>query len=150
MAATTHIKPAHWPLDLKVFTLLTAIWAAWLTARIVLRDVTIYSHASIEAVMLGIKFDGTAARMVLASQAMVVASLALGLAAERTWGLLLALVCLTEVVISNLIFMMTYMGDLAEVRSVRLAGWFGIAAVLVLLYLWIRARDLLEEENPPV
>jgi hypothetical protein len=149
MAASSDIKRARWPRDLKVFALLAAIWAAWLTARIVMRDLTWYAQAPIEAVLLGIKFDGFAARLVLAMQAIAVATLALGLAAERRWGLLFALASLFEVVVSNLVFMTTYMDDLAEGRRVRLAGMLGIAAVVLLLYLWIRARDLLLKENPP-
>jgi hypothetical protein len=76
--------------------------------------------------------------------------LAIGLAAERRWGLLLALVYMLGVVVSNLIFMMTYMDDLAQGRSVRISGLTGIVSVLILLYLWIRARDLLFDENQPV
>lgn len=148
MAAITDIKPARWPRDLKAFALLAAIWAAWLTARIVMRDVTYYAQAPIEAVILGMKFDGLAARLVLAVQAIAVATLALGLAAERRWGLRFALLCLFEVVVSNLIFMMAYMDDIAEGRNVRLAGIIGISSVLLLLYLWVRARDLLQDENP--
>jgi hypothetical protein len=143
MAATTDIKRARWPRDLKLFALLTAIWAAWLTARIVMRDVTYYAQGPIEAVLLGMKFDGFSARLVLAAQAIAAATLALGLAAERKWGLRFALACVLEVVVSNLIFMTVYMDDIAEGGRVRLSGMVGIAAVLVLLYLWIRARELL-------
>jgi hypothetical protein len=149
MAATTNITRARWPRDLKLFALLTAIWASWLTARIVMRDVTYYAQAPIEAVLLGMRFDGFSARLVLAAQAMAAATLALGLAAERRWGLRFALACVLEVVVSNLIFMTVYMDDIAEGRNVRLAGLVGIAAVLILLYLWIRGRGLLIDENPP-
>jgi hypothetical protein len=150
MAATTDIKRARWPRDLKIFALLAALWAAALTARIVMRDVTYYSQAPLEAVLLGMKFDGYPARLVLVAQAMAVSTLAIGLAAERGWGLLLALVYMLEVVVSNLIFMMTYMDDLAQGRSVRISGLTGIVSVLILLYLWIRARDLLFDENQRV
>ena len=121
------------------------MWAAALTARIVMRDVTNYSPLPLEAVLFGIKFDGYSARLVLLAQAMVASTLALGLAAERRWGLTVALIYLLEIVFSNIIFMMTYMYDLAQGRSVRTAGFTGIAAVLILLYLWIRARDLIFE-----
>jgi hypothetical protein len=147
MAATTDIKRARWPRDLKVFALLAALWAAALTARIVIRDVTHYSQMPLEAVLFGMKFDGYPARLVLVAQAMAASTLALGLAAERRWGLLLALVYMLEVVVSNLIFMMTYMDDLAQGRNVRLAGLVGIVSVVILLYLWIRGRDLLWDEN---
>jgi hypothetical protein len=150
MAATTDTKRARWPRDLKIFALIAALWAAALTARIVMRDVTYYSQAPLEAVLLGMKFDGYPARLVLVAQAMAVSTLAIGLAAERRWGLLLALVYMLEVVVSNLIFMMTYMDDLSQGRSVRISGLTGIVSVLILLYLWIRARDLLFDENPRV
>ena len=150
MAAMTDTKRARWPRDLKIFALLAALWAAALTARIVMRDVTYYSQAPLEAVLLGMKFDGFPARLVLVAQAMAVSTLAIGLAAERRWGLLLALVYMLGVVVSNLIFMMTYMDDLAQGRSVRISGLTGIVSVLILLYLWIRARDLLFDENQPV
>jgi hypothetical protein len=150
MAATTDTKRTGWPRDLKVFALLAALWAAALTARIVVRDVTYHSQTPLEAILLGIKFDGYPARLVLVAQAMAASTLALGLAAERRWGLLLALIYMLEVVISNLIFMMTYMDDLAQGRNVRISGLVGIVSVVILLYLWIRARDLLLDENPRV
>jgi hypothetical protein len=39
------------------------------------------------------------------------------------------------------------MDDLAQGRNVRLAGLVGIVSVVILLYLWIRGRDLLWDEN---
>ncbi len=97
-----------------------------------MRDVTYYAQAPIEAVILGMKFEGFAARLVLAVQAMAVATLALGLAAERKWGLRFATFCLLEVVVSNLIFMTTYMDDIAA-GAQRATGrnhrhWLGFAA----------------------
>jgi hypothetical protein len=145
MAATTDIKRARWPRDLKVFALLAALWAAFLTARIVMRDLTDYSQLPLEAVLFGIKLDGYSARLVLLAQAMAASTSALGLAAERRWGLVLAILYMTEVVLSNLIFMMTYMYDLSQGRSVRTSGLIGIAAVLILLYLWMRARKVFFE-----
>ena len=147
MADTTDIKHesirGRWPRDLKIFAFLAALWASALTARIVMRDLTYYSPTPIEAVVLGMKFDGYSASLVMAVQVMAAFTVAIGLAAERKWGLLLALICMLEAVVSNLIFMTTYMGDLAEARNVRLSGLIGIGSVLILLYLWIRARDLL-------
>jgi hypothetical protein len=150
MAATTDIKRARWPRDLKVFAMLAALWAAGLIARIVMRDVTYHSQIPLEAILLGMKFDGFPARLVLVGQAMAISTMALGLAAERRWGLLLALIYMLEVVVSNLIFMMTYMDDLAQGRNVRISGLVGIVSVVIFLYLWIRARDLLLDENPRV
>jgi len=143
IAATSINRRTRWPRDLKIFALFAALWAAALTGKIVIRDVAFYSPIELEAVLLGIKFEGYPAHLVLAAQAMATFTLAIGLAGERRWGLLLAFAYLFEVVISNLIFMLTYMNDLAEGSRVRLAGLAGIMAVLCLLYLWIRARNLL-------
>jgi hypothetical protein len=141
--ASTHIVRPRWPRDLKFFALIAALWAAALTGKMVLRDVAEYSPLQLEAVLFGIKFDGYPAHLVVAAQAMAIFSLAIGLAAERRWGLLLAFGYLLQVVLSNLIFMMTYMGDIGQGSNVRGAGLAGIVAVLGLLYLWIRARSLL-------
>ena len=149
MPATTDSIRARWPRDLKIFALFAALWAAWLTARIVMRDVTYYAQTPLDAILLGMKFDGYAARLVLVMQAMAASILSLGLATEKRWGLAFALLCLLEVVVSNLIFMVAYMNDLAQGGNVRLSGLRGIVAVLILLYLWIRGRDLLLKESPP-
>ena len=150
MADTANTKRARWPRDLKIFALFAALWASALIARIVIHDVTYYSPMPLQAVILGINFDGYPARVVLVAQAMALSTLALGLAAERRWGLMLALSYMLEVVVSNLIFMMTYMGDLSQGRNIRVSGLIGIVAVLILLYLWIRARDLLSDDTARV
>jgi hypothetical protein len=137
-------RRARWPRDLKIFALLAALWAAGLTARIVVRDVAYY-QTPLEAILLGMRFDGVPARLALIIQAMAASAVAIGLASERRWGLVLALIYTLEVVAGSLIFMTTYMGDLAEGRNVRLSGLVGILSVMILLYLWIRARDLLFE-----
>lgn len=149
MSAATQSLRARWPRDLKAFAFFAALWALWLTARIVMRDVTYYSQTPLEAILLGVKFDGYIARVVLILQAMAASTLALGLAAERRWGLAFAFMCLIEVVASNLIFMTAYMDDLAQGSNVRLAGLRGIIAVLILLYLWVRGRDLLFDDGSP-
>ena len=128
--ATTHIVRPRWPRDLKFFALIAALWAAALTGKMVLRDVTEYSPLQVEAVMFGIKFDGYPAHLVVAVQAMAIFSLAIGLAAERRWGLLLAFGYLLEVVLSNFIFMLTYMGDIGQGSNVRGAGLIGISSMM--------------------
>jgi hypothetical protein len=145
MAATTDIKRARWPRDLKVFALLAALWAAGLIARIVMRDVTYHSQLPLEAILLGMKFDGFPARLVLVVQAMAISTMALGLAAEKRWGLVVALLYMLEVVASRLIFMTSYIDDLSQLHNVLTSGLLGIGSVLILLYLWIRGRDLLFE-----
>jgi hypothetical protein len=150
MAASADIKRPRWPRDLNLFAVLAALSAAALTARIVIRDVTYDAQMPLQAVLLGIRFEGYGARLVLIAQAAVVFVVAIGLAAERRWGLVLAMAALTELVASNLIFMLSYMDDVAEGHYVRSAGWIGMVAVVALLYVWIRARDLLLDGTPRV
>jgi hypothetical protein len=138
-------KRARWPRDLKIFALLAALWAAGLTGRVVVRDLASYAQAPLEAILFGMRFDGYPARFAIIAQAMVAATTAIGLNHRRKWGLMLALIYMLEMVASNLIFMTTYLGDLTEGSSVRLSGLVGIVSVMVLLYLWIRARDVLFE-----
>jgi hypothetical protein len=143
MSDTTDLNTSPWPRDLKIFALFSALWAAGLTARILVRDSAYYPGAPMEAVVAGIQFGGYSASLVLIAQAMTFSVFAIGIAAERKWGLVLALFYMLEIAFSNLIFMAANIWDFTQGRNVRNSGWIGIAAVLILLYLWIRSRELL-------
>ncbi len=147
MTATTDIRRTQWPRDLKAFAFLSALWAIALTARIVMREATL-SAMSLEAIGLGMRFEGFAAVLVLAAQAMAISTMAIGLASEGRWGLWFAFLYLFEVVISRLVFMSSHLNDFSQLHNVRTSGFLGIGSVLILLYLWIRARDLLFEKSP--
>jgi hypothetical protein len=133
-------KPA-WPTDLKIFASLSAVWAVALMARVIAREVIF--GTPIQAVIGGMKFYGDGASMVLLIEAAIFATFAIGIATEQRWGLMLALFYLAEVVISHLVFVITYFHDLGESAHVRFAAAEGPAVVLILLYVWIRSRDLL-------
>lgn len=140
----TQQKRQPWPQDLKFFALFSALWAAAITTRILLADLSLYSaDVELQAVIGGMKFLGTAARVVLLAQAAIFAAFAIGVAAERKWGLVLALFYLAETIMSHLIYMLAYMGTIGESVHLRKAAAEGVLAVLVLLYLWIRSRELL-------
>ncbi len=137
-----------WPRDLKLFALFSALWAAAITIRILLADYSDFGvNADLQAIIGGMKFLGTAARVVLLAQATIFAAFAVGVATERKWGLVLALFYLAETIISHLIYMMAYMDTFGESAHLRTAAAEGVFAVLVLLYLWIRSRDLLFNGN---
>jgi hypothetical protein len=146
MAASTDRKPARWPRDLKLVALLAALWAAALVAQIVIRDIT-FSPMPLQTIALGMKFEGLAARIAMVAQAAAISAIAFGLAAERKSGLWFALIYMLEVVVSRLIFMISYMDDISQAHNVRVSGLLGIGAVLILLYLWIRAHEVLFDEN---
>jgi hypothetical protein len=142
-------EPTHdpWPQDLKFFALFSAFWAAGLTARVLVRQVTMYSGGPLETVIGGMKFYGPLARALTLVQASVFAGFAIGIATERKWGLILAIFYMVQVVMSHLIFMIAYMYDPTQGANVRVAALGGAIAVLILLYLWIRARDLLFQDG---
>ena len=145
MVAVTDNRRSRWPRDLKAFAFFAALWAGVLTARLVLRDVVYYAETPLHAILFGMRFEGLAARVVLAAKAMTGFSIAIGIATDKEWGIWLALAYLVEVIASDVIFMTAYMDSIAQASEVRVAGYLGMSAVLLLLYLWIRARDLLSE-----
>ena len=69
--------------------------------------------------------------------------IAIGVLARRRWGLLLALCFMVQVVMSNLAFVIAYLPIRSEWMSVRLAASEGPMMVMITLYLWIRATDLI-------
>jgi|YelNatPaOPRAMG01_1025707.scaffolds.fasta_scaffold00286_28 hypothetical protein len=133
---------ARWPADLKLFAILSATWAFGLAGRAAF-GMTPLTHAPLQAVIAGMKFYGDAARMVLAIEAAIFAAFAAGILLERRWGLILALCYLAEVVVSHFIFIIAYLDDLSQSLDVRIAAAEGPAVVLLLLYVWIRSRDIL-------
>jgi len=148
MSIAGNIGHTRWPLDLKLLGWLAGFWAAVMIGQIVLSDLT-YMPTPFHAIALGMKFEGLAARVAMAVQAMALSTAGIGLVAERRWGLWFAIVYMTEVALSRLIFMTAYLNNFTEVHNVRSSGFLGIAAVVILLYLWIRAHDLIWDHPGP-
>jgi uncharacterized membrane protein len=63
--------------------------------------------------------------------------------AEQRWGLLLALCFMAQVVMSHLAFVIAYLPFRSEWMTVRATAMQGPSIVLITLYLWIRASDLI-------
>ena len=136
------LEPA-WPRDLKIFALLAGAWAVGLAARVLAFQFADYDVLGpLQAVLAGIKFYGGAARVVLIGQAAIFAMIAVGIGTQRSWGLVLGVIYMTQVVVSHLVFVIAYMDSLTEAPHVRTAALTGPIAVLILLYLWIRTREL--------
>lgn len=133
----------RWPRDLKLFALLCALWAAGLIARLLIDDTMDLSGVPLESVIGGMKFYSSGARAVTLVQAAVFFAVAIGIAWERKYGLALALLYLAQAVMSHLIFMLAYMDDLTQLSKVKDAAAGGMISVLILLYVWIRSRELL-------
>jgi hypothetical protein len=148
MPDTPHSAHDPWPRDLKIFALVCAVWSTGLIGRVVFSDNAYYPEGSVQAMVIGMKFSGPIARLVIVMQAIVIATFAVGISLEQKWALILALLCMLEFVTSHLIFMVAYMQDFTQGTNVRFSGLIGIIGVMVLLYLWIRSRDLLFRQHP--
>ncbi|MGC1679465.1 MAG: hypothetical protein WA740_18175 [Candidatus Binataceae bacterium] len=106
----------------------------------------------IHALVGGILFYGEQARILKLVEAGIFWAIAVGLIMSRGWGLVLALIYGAEVVMSHLVFVVAYLDVRPEWYHVHLAANEGPFVVLMTLYLWIRACDVIFTEprsGPP-
>jgi len=145
MKTTSQSKPpqTRWPLDIRVFAIMPLAWAVCLVMRAFAHPGELDVVDPVQAVFGGILFDGDAARVVLIVEAGVFASFAIGVLTEQRWGLLLALCFMAQVVMSHLAFVIAYLPIRSEWTTVRGTAMQGPVMVLITLYLWIRASDLI-------
>ena len=118
-------------------------WAVCLVMRAFAHPGELDVVDPVQAVFGGVLFDGDAARVVLIVEAGVFASFAIGVLTEQRWGLLLALCFMAQVVMSHLAFVIAYLPIRSEWTTVRETAMQGPMMVLITLYLWIRASDLI-------
>src|SRR3981189_3702353 len=133
----------RWPLGLRVFAIMAGLWAVCLVMRAFVHPGELDLVDPVQAVFGGILFDGDAARVVLIVEAGIFASIAIGVLTEQRWGLLLALCFMAQVVMSHLAFVIAYLPIRSEWMTVRSTAMQGPMIVLITLYLWIRASDLI-------
>ncbi len=132
----------RWPADLRIFGAVAVLWSVLLVLRVFFQEDVLMGDP-LEAVIAGLKFHGESARIVLLLEAAVFWSFGVGIIAERSWGLLLALGYMFEVVLSHLVFVIAHLDDRPEMIHVRRAAIEGPSVVLIALYLWIRSNDLI-------
>jgi len=128
--------------------LIAALWAFYLVRCALTGDPRIDPAEPIHAVVGGFLFYGPQARVVFLVEAGVFWAIAVGLIAGHRWGLVLALAYMAQVVIGHLMFIMAYLNDRAELYHVHLAANEGPFVVLLTLYLWIRACDVIFAPAP--
>jgi len=145
MNTTSQSKQPHsrWPLDIRVFAIMALLWAVCLVMRAFAHPGEFDVVDPVQAVFGGILFDGDAARIVLIVEAGIFASIAIGVLTEQRWGLLLALCFMAQVVMSHLAFVIAYLPLRFAWPTVRETAMQGPMMVLITLYLWIRASDLI-------
>lgn len=139
---------AKWPFDLRVFAVLAGAWAVCLSvsAFVPISDMDVVDP--VETIFAGMRFNGYDARLVLIVESGIFAMIAIGVFAHRRWGLLLALCMMAQVVMSHLAFVIAYLPMRSEWMAVRTVASQGPMMVLITLYLWIRACDLIFDRPP--
>jgi len=139
---------AAWPFDLRVFAVVAGLWSLCLAASAFFHLGDIDLVDPIETIFAGVRFNGDDARLVLIVEAGIFAAMAIGVFAHCRWGLLLALCYMVQVVMSHLAFAIAYLPVRSEWMNVRAAASQGPMVVLITLYLWIRACDLIFDSQP--
>ena len=137
------LPQVKWPLDLRVFAVMSALWAACLAVSTFIHVGEMEVVDPVVTIFAGVRFSGDDARLVLIVEAGIFAMIALGVFTHRRWGLLLALCYMVQVVMSHLAFVIAYMQIPSEWMNVRAAASQGPMMVLITLYLWIRSCDLI-------
>jgi hypothetical protein len=138
----------QWPFDLRVFAILSGLWAICLVIRAVEHPFEFAVVDPVQVVLGGVRFAGDDARIVLIVEAGIFAMIAIGVFAQQRWGLLLALCTMVEVVMSHLAFAIAYLPIRQEWMNVRATAMEGPMMVMITLYLWIRATDLIFDAPP--
>ncbi len=133
----------RWPLDLRVFAILAATWAMFLLTIAFFIDGDFILVNPLHAIVGGMFFNFDDARLVLVIEAAIFGVIGIGIIAERRWALALALIYMAQIVISHLAYAITYLPIRFELTNVRESAMQGPVLVLITLYLWIRATDLL-------
>jgi hypothetical protein len=136
----THVA---WPFDLRVFAVLAGLWAMCLAVSAFVHIGEMAVVDPIETIFAGMRFNGDDARVVLIIEAGIFAAIAIGVFTHQRWGLLLALCYMVQVVMSHLAFVIAYLPFPAERINVHVAASQGPMMVLITLYLWMRAYDLI-------
>lgn len=137
-----------WPFDLRVFALLAGAWAVCLSVSAFVPIGEMDVVDPVETIFAGVRFNGYDARLVLIVESGIFAMIAIGVFAHRRWGLLLALCMMAQVVMSHLAFVIAYLPMRSEWMTVRAVASQGPMMVLITLYLWIRACDLIFAPQP--
>ena len=128
--------------------MIAGLWGLCLALSALVSAANVDLVDPIETIFAGIRFNGDDARVVLMVQAAIFMAMAVGVFLHRRWGLLLALCYMAEVVMSHLAFVIAYLPMRPEWENVRAVASQGPMLVLITLYLWIRACDLIFDLHP--
>jgi hypothetical protein len=133
----------RWPRDLRVFGALSLLWAVVLIARAVFNLSA--GATPLEDVIFGVKFYGDEARVTMALQAATIAAFGIGIFRRQSWGLVLALLYMAQVVAGHAIFILSNLRVEAQLVHVKIAAAESPVVLLIALYAIVRARPLLRD-----
>jgi hypothetical protein len=94
-------------------------------------------------VIFGMKFYDGRARVTMALQAVIIAAFGIGILMRRSWGLILTLLYMAQVVAGHVIFITSNLGVESQRIHVKIASAEAPVVLLIALYVWYRARPLL-------
>jgi len=135
----------RWPRDFRIFAGLCILWAAVLLARSVFNLSA--GGVPIEDVIFGVKFHGDDARVTMALQAIVIAAFGIGIITRQRWGAILALLYMAQVVAGHVIFITSNLGVESQRVHVKIASIESPIVLLIAIYVWYRARPLIQRSS---
>jgi hypothetical protein len=139
-----------WPRDLQAFAMASLLWGGFLLVRAIFALRAGATAVPFEDVFLGVKFYGDHARVTMALQAIIFVTFAIGILMHKRWGLILALLYMAQVVIGHVIFIVSNLGVESQRIHVKIASIESPVVLLIALYIWYRARPLLNGTSPQI
>lgn len=141
--AITADRP-QWPRELRIFASLCVAWGILLFFRVIFMS----SSERFQDVLLGVKFYGANARLTMTIQAVIFLAFGIAILARLRWGLVLGLLYFAQVVIGHVIFIARNIHVSDQAVHVKIASIEGPVTLLILIYLWMRARPMLRRAPP--
>ncbi len=135
----------RWPRDFRIFAGLCILWSAVLLARSAFN--LSGGGVPIEDVIFGVKFHGDEARLTMALQAIVIGAFGIGILMRQRWGAILALLYMAQVIAGHAIFIASNLGVDSQRIHVKIASIESPVVLLIALYIWYRARPLLQRAS---
>ncbi|WP_304826054.1 hypothetical protein [Candidatus Binatus sp.] len=132
-------------MDLKAFAIFAIAWSLFLLTVALFVDGDFMLADPLHAIVRATFFNFENERIVLLLEAGIFWVIGAGILAEQAWSVVFALIYMAQIVAGHLAFAITYLPVRFELSHVREVATQGPVLVLITLYLWIRASDLIFE-----
>jgi hypothetical protein len=135
----------RWPRDFRIFAGVAIAWSLVLFARSIFNLSA--GGVPLEDVIFGVKLYGNEARLTMALQAIVIAAFGIGILMRQSWGAILALLYMAEVVAGHAIFITSNWSVEAQRIHVKIAASEAPVVLLIAIYVFYRSRPLLRKAS---